>query len=584
MGRMIVGDNTDPRAPQAAFLVPTVALVALVMLFTPTQVLGPTFLAGLLLVGVATLVAVAAPWERLPAAAMMAVPLLDLAAIGSLRLNQQVGVVAALVVFPAMWLGTVFRWRGVVIATVASVLALTVPGLVYFGGSLEGWTRAVLLPTIAFVTAKSMSVIAEVWAEQRTKLEQQGIELARALEQVTEQRRLGDAIFETVDVGLLALGRDGSYSSMNPRQRDFLRLSYPEGHRGRAGQLGYVYAADKVTPLTKEQMPSIRAARGETFSNYMVWAGKDLANRRAVSVSARPMYDENGEFDGAVLAYKDITEVMQALRVKDEFVASVSHELRTPLTSILGYLDLVRDHEDELPDEVTGFLRVTRRNAERLLLLVSDLLTTAQTVEGTMRLSPSPTDLAQAIRLSVAAAAPRIQAAGLEVSLDLEPLPLVLADRERFTQVVDNLLSNAVKYTERGGAVRLSLRRERDAVLFTVADNGIGISESDQQSLFTKFFRARTAEERAIPGVGLGLVIIKAIVASHGGTIDVASREGEGTTVRVRLPLAVASTTGTDAVQPTRPSPLSGQPNDRPPGQPTPTDSTSSTRSHSSRG
>ena len=115
-----------------------------------------------------------------------------------------------------------------------------------------------------------------------------------------------------------------------------MRLAYPGGHGGMAGQLGHVYAADGTTPLAREEMPTYRASQGEEFDDCRIWVGADPLTRRALSVSARSVRDEQGRFAGAALAYKDVTDFMQALQVKDEFVASVSHELRTPLTSIVG--------------------------------------------------------------------------------------------------------------------------------------------------------------------------------------------------------------------------------------------------------
>lgn len=539
--RMIVGDAADPRPPQATFLVPAVVVLILLVGFTPALARNPLVVIGAALVALATVAAFWVPWARLPMTAMVAVPLLDLAAIGLWRLNPEVGAVGVLVVFPAMWLGRVFLWRGVVIVTLGSIVALTIPGFLYFGMSLEGWSRAVLLPIVAFASAYSMYLTAQVWIDQRADQERQAALLARALERVTEQQRLAEGIMSTADVGLLALGADGTYNSMNPRHQEFLEVSFPGGHAGRAGQTGYAFRADRVTALEYDEMPTVRAMRGDTFSDYTIWIGKDPESRCALSVSARPMLNSVGEFDGAVLAYKDITELMRALRVKDEFVASVSHELRTPLTSIIGYVDLINDHADTLPEEVNRFLDVIGRNTERLLLLVSDLLTTAQAEEGTIRFSKEPTDLNELVRLAVIAAEPRIVAEEVQVNVQAGPPSRVSADPVRLAQVVENLLSNAIKYTPAGGVIDIVLGQADDEVLLTVSDNGIGISEADQTQMFTKFFRAGTAKERAIPGVGLGLVITKMIIEGHGGSVRLDSSEGSGTTVRVRLPAASAS-------------------------------------------
>jgi signal transduction histidine kinase len=243
-----------------------------------------------------------------------------------------------------------------------------------------------------------------------------------------------------------------------------------------------------------------------------------------------------GMFNGAVLAFQDITTLMRALRVKDDFVASVSHELRTPLTSIMGYVDMVLDQE-ELTERMERSLNVVMRNAERLLLLVSDLLMTAQAESGTLSMKTVATDLSRVVRQCIDSAIPRAEAAGVRLEARLGKLPQMQADPDRLDQVVSNLLSNAIKYTPKGGRVTVSLEQVGESALITVRDTGIGISSADQKSLFVRFFRASAVEKRAMPGVGLGLVITKAIVEAHGGGIEVTSEEGRGTTVYVGLPL-----------------------------------------------
>ena len=538
VARLVTAERSDPMLSQAALLGPVVVLGVVIAVVAPAGLGHPALLSGLAVLGTATVLCAAVPWGRLPAGSLMVVPLLDMVAVGLMRLTPERGGLAALVVFPAIWLGLAFRTRGVLVATLTSIVVLTAPGLYQLGFGAEGWTMAILLPIITFAIALTTSVTSSSWVSHSSRLQRQGDALERLLRQVNQQRQITDAIVQTVDVGLLAVGPDGTYSSMNPRHRQMIRLAYPDGHAGRAGQVGEVYEADGVTLVAQQDLPSSRGVRGEEFSDYTIWIGRDPASRRALSVSSRSMRDGSGEHVGAVLAYHDITELMHAVQVKDEFVASVSHELRTPLTSIIGYVDLIADHADQLPPEVVRYLSVVDRNAQRLLLLVTDLLSTAQFEAGSVRLQTEQVALEPIVEQSLVAA--RECAAGAQVELvgDVSPVPTVLADPRRIAQVVDNLLSNAVKYTPAGGRVRVQLEKGEGEVRLVVEDTGIGMSREDVDRLFTKFFRARTAEERAIPGVGLGLVISKAIVDAHRGSIEVTSEEGVGTTARVTLPLA----------------------------------------------
>jgi two-component system, OmpR family, phosphate regulon sensor histidine kinase PhoR len=266
-----------------------------------------------------------------------------------------------------------------------------------------------------------------------------------------------------------------------------------------------------------------------------MWVGRDPLTWRALSVSARSVRDEQGQFVGAALAYKDVTDFMRALRVKDEFVASVSHELRTPLTSIRGYVDLLLERDD-LDSNHRAQLEVVARNGERLSRLVDDLLDTAWVNGGSMEVLRDRHDLSEIVRASVEAATPAAVGAGVELELDAPPTLTALIDAGRIAQAVDNLISNAIKYTPSGGRVEVRLGVDGGRIEICVADSGIGIQAGDRNQLFTRFFRARHAEEQSVQGVGLGLSIAKSIVESHGGRIEVDSEVGRGSAFRIRLP------------------------------------------------
>ncbi|GAB2456545.1 hypothetical protein GCM10027062_40990 [Nocardioides hungaricus] len=359
--------------------------------------------------------------------------------------------------------------------------------------------------------------------------------LAAANQLIERQRRMAEAVFDSVDVGLILLDRDGRYESMNRRHRDFMALAFPDGHDGLAGQLGDVYAEDGLTLLAQEEMPTHRAVRGEQFDDCRIWVGADPIVRRALSVSARSVRDPAGELTGAALAYTDVTDYMRALAVKDEFVASVSHELRTPLTAVLGYLELLADRPD-LPAEVLEQVAVAQRNAVRLRALVSDLLQVAQAGEGGLQVARTPTDLGALLRDAVEAALPVAQAGEVGVAVRAEDRLVAMVDEQRLRQVVDNLLSNALKYTDAGGSVSVEARRAGGTVEIEVADTGIGIAPEDLDRLFGRFVRGRTAQERMVPGAGLGLNIVRAIVQAHGGEVRVASEVGAGSRFTVALP------------------------------------------------
>ena len=233
------------------------------------------------------------------------------------------------------------------------------------------------------------------------------------------------------------------------------------------------------------------------------------------------------------------TARQEAERLKNEFFALVSHELRTPLTSITGYLEIVRAGDaGEINDDQRHYLDVIDRNARRLHRLVSDLLFIAQVEAGRMPSNRrSMLNLEEIATEAVDAARPQADKKGVLLDLDATPVSTA-GDSERLGQLIDNLISNALKFTPEGGRITVRLASDGSTALFEVSDTGMGISPEDQEKLFERFYRTTDAEKLALPGLGLGLSICKAIAESHDGSISVSSTEGQGTTFRVELPIS----------------------------------------------
>ena len=255
------------------------------------------------------------------------------------------------------------------VTLVAGLVLVGLPSLSEITFSGANVAHATLVPLVGAWAALAIASNFEQVSVQRRAAQRHSDDLGEAMGLIEHQRRVSDAILDSVDVGLVLLDSSGAYQSVNRRHRDFMRLAYPDGHEGRAGQVGKVFGPDAITPLTREEMPTYLAMQGQEFDDCRIWVGDDPLTRRALSVSARTVRDDDGSFAGAALAYNDVTDFMHALKVKDDFISSVSHELRTPLTSIRGYADLLMDRDD-LPADAVRQLSVVVRNSDRLTRLV----------------------------------------------------------------------------------------------------------------------------------------------------------------------------------------------------------------------
>jgi signal transduction histidine kinase len=251
-----------------------------------------------------------------------------------------------------------------------------------------------------------------------------------------------------------------------------------------------------------------------------------------------PVRDRRGGFVGRIWTLREVTADKELERMRDAFVATVSHELRTPLTSISGFLEMLEDEQEHLGESGRLYLDVMRRSTDRLHQLVEDLLLVAQIEAQRVDLENEPVRLAAVAEESVAGVRPWALEKKVRLELDADPAPETLGDKRRLGQVLDNLLSNAIKFSNEGGAVTVEVRGGGDTATIVVSDTGIGIPVDEQDHVFSRFYRTRSATELALPGTGLGLAITRALVDQHGGTIELESVEGEGTRVTVTLPAA----------------------------------------------
>ncbi|WP_347110070.1 ATP-binding protein [Paenarthrobacter sp. S56] len=508
----------------------------LVWLFFPATLANPLFLIYLLSQALLLAVCIIVPWHRLPFPSFLAIPILDMVSIAFGREGGQEALtgLSVLVVLPVIWLcaSGLYPKLAIILSFIGPLAIVWTPLFIRGALTEQDLTKPLLFPILILGIGVSVSVLTLSMVRQQRALEQKDLALKEALEASTKQERLLNTVMEALPLGVVAVDGDGHDILMNRRQRQSHSLATPTDNDDPNESELLVFDTDRTSPLPPDRRPVRRAVLGERFTDQLVWLGTG-PEQRAFTTSARPMLDQAGKFAGSVVVFSDVTDLVNALAAKDEFVANVSHEFRTPLTSILGYVELILDDPHGLEPKYRRQLEVVRRNAERLLTLVSDLLSVRS---GQIAIQPHKVDIAELVRGSVTSAEPRAAKAGIRLSVNVPEALEARVDSSRMSQVLDNLVSNAIKYSPDGGDVEVAAWEEQDYVFCRVSDTGMGMTKEDQAEVFTKFFRAGGVRNSAIPGVGLGLPISKAIVEAHGGSIELESEPGRGTTFTVRVP------------------------------------------------
>jgi PAS domain S-box-containing protein len=228
-----------------------------------------------------------------------------------------------------------------------------------------------------------------------------------------------------------------------------------------------------------------------------------------------------------------------ASQAKSQFLANMSHELRTPLTAVIGLSDLLLLERDPLVPRQREYLEGVASSGRHLLALVNDVLDLAKIEAGKTELKLESVPINDAIEDSLTTISPLASTRGVLLEpATIVAVPNVRADRVRLRQILYNLISNAVKFTDRGGRVRVRARRDEDRVSIAVMDTGIGIAPRDLSRLYRSFEQLELPSGDRPGGTGLGLALTKRLVEMHGGTIDVESQLGVGTTFTVRIPVA----------------------------------------------
>ena len=364
-------------------------------------------------------------------------------------------------------------------------------------------------------------------------LNQMAERLDATLKEVSEDRTQLLAVLGSMVEGVMVLDCQGSVLQVNPALELMfaVRLADIKG-RPYAEVLRHVEFESLVQRLLKTR----ECSSGEIMLS-------PIGNILKIEASfARS--EQEGE-PCAVLVFHDVTALRRLEKVRKDFVANVSHELRTPLTSIKGYVEALLDGAKDDPDMLSSFLRIVLTQADRLNLILADLLQLSGIESGQIAFRREPVDLHEVMARTMTVMKPLAEKKSHTLTLDLaKEAPVAWGDEDRLVQVMTNLIDNAVKYTPEGGSIGISVRHvhcggdgsSKDMVEIVVADTGIGIPETDRPRVFERFYRVDKARSRELGGTGLGLSIVKHIVEAHGGEVWVEPNTPIGSRFVVHIP------------------------------------------------
>ncbi len=349
--------------------------------------------------------------------------------------------------------------------------------------------------------------------------------LDRTIRTLTEERNLSAAILGSMVEGVAVVNATERLVFANQGFAEILGLDAPP-QSGSA--LVEVARQTELIEAVREVL------RGQPRVEAEIVTGTLRQHFFAVTVASVRAADTSG----AVIVLHDITALRKLERVRRDFVANVSHELKTPLTAIQGFAETLLAGAIDDPQNRIRFLEIILDHSRRLARLTEDLLKLSKMDADRLDLEIRRLSVSQFVQGCVETIQRPAAEKDLRISVNLqESIPDIAADRRRLAEVLQNLLDNAIQYTPPGGQIMVSASADRDEVMFTVSDTGIGIPQADQPRIFERFYRVDAARSREVGGTGLGLSIAKHLVEAHGGRIWVESEVGQGSQFHFTVPV-----------------------------------------------
>ena len=391
------------------------------------------------------------------------------------------------------------------------------------------------------------AAFAAAWIRERTL---RAADTERTLREVAEQRARRDAelkeqalrtaaLFDRMVEGLIVVDAAGR-----------IRLA----NRSAAALFGFEMPATGRTILEATRHHEVAAVASRLDREFEVLGYElridSLETPRFLQVNALALRDASGASDGAILVFHDLTRLRQLEGVRQEFVANVSHELRTPLSLIKSAAETLLDGAKDDPAALARLLQIIDKHANRLALLIDDLLLLSTLDSGGLRLNKQPLPVRSTVQEAIDDLMQRAHARDISLENTVPAALVALADNDRLRQVISNLVDNAIKYGKAGGSTSVGGQVLADGrIEITVVDDGPGIPREAQDRIFERFYRVDKARSREQGGTGLGLAIVKHVVQAHGGEVCLVSEPGAGSRFILILPATPRGVTGSEAPQ-----------------------------------
>jgi two-component system phosphate regulon sensor histidine kinase PhoR len=392
--------------------------------------------------------------------------------------------------------------------------------------------RGKIIGILSIMSYKPNSFDDEIITVLRAIADTVGVALdnARLYEASVEHEKRLSAIVESTADGIIATDQNGRIHLLNHAAETMFNV--------RARNL--VSTPLREAPIPKPVRDSLLFAlssRAEENKSFEV----TLESERIVSVMVSPVYvesqvEQSRKADGWVIVLQDVTHLREAEIERARFMQAAAHDMRNPLGATRNSIMLLESVVDTKDPTTRELIEIALNGANRLQELIDDLLH-LEHIQSGYGFHRAEIDVAELIREMTPEVQLLMEEKKLNFSVNLEAsMPVLLADRRWLSRALLNYLSNAAKYTPEGGKVELRIFVKEPALYVEVTDNGAGISAEAQSRLFERFYRAEATKN--IPGTGLGLAIVKSVAEAHGGSTYVRSREGQGSTFGITLPLA----------------------------------------------